>query len=282
MVLARLAPLQRRLDSFEANPGASDIFQPEVPQKPTAPPERPPESRSAEPFGAPPPAEPTPKETEAQTYVAEKASAVKAALSATAAPDRGASQDPPVLPPASTASVSSGEPPKSGRSLEQTLGTKWIAWVGIGMVLIGMAFFLKYAYDQGWFGGIGPTGRLALGCLAGLAALGAAFMFYVRKRVSLEGVRARNSGFLKIVENQYSFDEVYQWTIDRVVLVFSRFIAYFDRAIVNDIIVNGPADMTRKFGILIRLHVTGHVYTYTLAMALGSVGLGLFVWLRGV
>jgi NADH-quinone oxidoreductase subunit L len=87
---------------------------------------------------------------------------------------------------------------------------------------------------------------------------------------------------LKIVENKYYFDEVYQWTIDRVVLVFSRFIAYFDRAIVNDIIVNGPADATRKFGILIRLHVTGHVYTYTLAMAIGSVGLGLFVWLRVV
>jgi hypothetical protein len=30
------------------------------------------------------------------------------------------------------------------------------------------------------------------------------------------------------------------------------------------------------------LHVTGHVYTYTLAMALGSVGLGIFVWLRVV
>jgi hypothetical protein len=63
-------------------------------------------------------------------------------------------------------------------------------------------------------------------------------------------------------------------------LVFSRSISYFDRAIVNDIIVNGPADVTRKFGIAIRVHVTGHVYTYALAMALGSVGLAIFVWLR--
>ena len=44
--------------------------------------------------------------------------------------------------------------------------------------------------------------------------------------------------------------------------------------------MNGPADATRKFGIMIRVHVTGHVYSYTLAMALGSVGLGIFVWLR--
>jgi len=65
-----------------------------------------------------------------------------------------------------------------------------------------------------------------------------------------------------------------------VVLVFSRSIAFFDRAIVNDIMVNGPADVTRKFGIAIRVHVTGHVYTYTLAMAIASIGLAIFVWLR--
>ena len=115
-----------------------------------------------------------------------------------------------------------------------------------------------------------------------VAAFFAAYQVYVRKSISLDGARARNSGFLKIVENKYYFDEVYQWIVDRVVLVFSRFIAFFDRAIVNDIIVNGPADLTRKFGILIRVHITGHVYTYTLAMAIGSVGLGIFVWLRVV
>ena len=122
----------------------------------------------------------------------------------------------------------------------------------------------------------------ALSIVMAVAAFFAAYQVYVRKSISLDGARARNSGFLKIVENKYYFDEVYQWIVDRVVLVFSRFIAFFDRAIVNDIIVNGPADLTRKFGILIRVHVTGHVYTYTLAMAIGSVGLGIFVWLRVV
>ena len=46
--------------------------------------------------------------------------------------------------------------------------------------------------------------------------------------------------------------------------------------------MNGPADMVRRFGTVLRLHVTGHVYSYTLGMALGSVGLGIFVWLRAV
>jgi len=124
-----------------------------------------------------------------------------------------------------------------------------------------------------------------IGVVSILLALGAfiaAHMIYVKRSISLETTRSRFAGILRVVENKYYFDEVYQWIIDRVVLVFSKSIAFFDRAIVNDILVNGPADVTRKFGIALRVHVTGHVYTYTLAMAIGSAGLALFVWLRMV
>ena len=115
-----------------------------------------------------------------------------------------------------------------------------------------------------------------------VAAFIATYRIYAEKSLSVDSLRSRNSQLLKIWENKYYFDEAYQWTIDRVILVFSRFIAFFDRAIVNDILVNGPADITRKFGIALKVHVTGHVYSYTLAMAIGSVGLGIFVWLRVV
>ncbi len=49
------------------------------------------------------------------------------------------------------------------------LGTKWLNWVGIVMLLVGMGFFLKYAYDNAW---IGPKGRLAIGTLLGIASIG--------------------------------------------------------------------------------------------------------------
>jgi uncharacterized membrane protein len=49
------------------------------------------------------------------------------------------------------------------------LGTKWLNWVGIVMLLVGIGFFLKYAYDNAW---IGPKGRLAIGTLLGIIALG--------------------------------------------------------------------------------------------------------------
>ncbi|PKB70789.1 MAG: NADH-quinone oxidoreductase subunit L [SAR202 cluster bacterium Io17-Chloro-G6] len=124
-----------------------------------------------------------------------------------------------------------------------------------------------------------------IGAVSIVMALGAfvfAYLAYAKKSVSLDGLRARFAGIINVVENKYYFDEVYQWTVDRVVLVFSSFIAFFDRAVVNDIVVNGPADVVRKFGIVLRLHITGHVYSYTLAMALGTIGLGIFVWLRAV
>lgn len=66
------------------------------------------------------------------------------------------------LPPPPT------EEPVSARSLEFALGTRWFARAGVVMLLFGVAYFLKYAYDNEW---IGPRGRLAIGVLAGLAAL---------------------------------------------------------------------------------------------------------------
>ena len=170
------------------------------------------------------------------------------------------------------------------------------AAMAIPMALLGilaLGFGLISFNWPGSFGGIGTFVffghgeefhfEIWLGAVSIILAVVAfvfAYMAYAKRSISLEGTRSRFSGILKVVENKYYFDEVYQWTVDHVVLVVSRFIAFFDRAVVNDIIVNGPADVVREFGISLRLHVTGHVYSYTLALALGTVGLGLFVWLR--
>ena len=122
-----------------------------------------------------------------------------------------------------------------------------------------------------------------LGILSAVMAVGSfifGWMAYVQGRISLDNAKATFAPVLKIVENKYYFDEVYQWVVDRVVLVFSGAIAWFDRAVVNDIFVNSPADSMRRLGFTLRLHITGHVYSYTLAMVLGTIGLGVFWWLR--
>ena len=119
-----------------------------------------------------------------------------------------------------------------------------------------------------------------LSTVLAVAAFGYAYLAYVRRSVPLEGVRGRFAGLLKIVENKYYIDELYQWGVDRVVLSLSGFVAWTDRALVNDVGINGPANVVRRLGVALRLHVTGFVYSYALAMALGLIGLAIFWWIR--
>jgi uncharacterized membrane protein len=53
-------------------------------------------------------------------------------------------------------------------NLEDVIGGKWLNAVGLLAMLLGTAFFLKYAFDNNW---IGPVGRVALGLVAGSAVL---------------------------------------------------------------------------------------------------------------
>jgi uncharacterized membrane protein len=54
------------------------------------------------------------------------------------------------------------------RSLENRIGSQWFNRVGILAMLIGVAWFLKLAFDNHW---IGPLGRIFIGLLAGAALI---------------------------------------------------------------------------------------------------------------
>ena len=158
------------------------------------------------------------------------------------------------------------------------IGFGWIAfnWPG---AFGGFGTFVFYDHAEGFHF------NAVLGVLSILLAVGAfalAWLVYVRRALSIESWRARFAPILRVVENRYYVDETYQWAIDRVVLTVSAALAFFDRAVVNDVGINGPADVVRKAGIALRLHVTGHVYTYALVVALGVIALAIFWWLRSV
>ena len=89
-------------------------------------------------------------------------------------------------------------------------------------------------------------------------------------------------GLIPVVENKYYFDEAYQWVVDRVVLIFANFIGLFDRIVINDLGVNGPANSVHRLGVAMRLHVTGHVYSYAMGMVLGTIALSIVWWFRSV
>jgi uncharacterized membrane protein len=52
--------------------------------------------------------------------------------------------------------------------LESRIGSHWLNRIGITAVLIGVSYFLKFAFDNDW---IGPAGRVAIGLLAGIAVV---------------------------------------------------------------------------------------------------------------
>src|SRR6266516_1646378 len=52
--------------------------------------------------------------------------------------------------------------------LASRMGAHWLNRIGIVAVLIGVSFFLKYAFEAEW---IGPSGRVIIGLLAGIALI---------------------------------------------------------------------------------------------------------------
>jgi uncharacterized membrane protein len=82
-------------------------------------------------------------------------------------------QPPPPMPhiparPAVAAPKLAPSAQRSSEDLEGTIGKLWLNRIGIVAILIGVAYFLKYAFDSGW---IGPGGRVAIGLIAGIAVV---------------------------------------------------------------------------------------------------------------
>lgn len=71
-------------------------------------------------------------------------------------------------PPAPTTKTAA--PTRPAQSLEQTIGMRWMLFVGVGVLLLAAVFFFMYAIEQGW---IGPHRRVLIGAITGLALLGA-------------------------------------------------------------------------------------------------------------
>ncbi len=69
------------------------------------------------------------------------------------------------------------ETAEDARSLESRIGSQWFNRVGILAMLIGVAWFLKLAFDNHW---IGPLGRVLIGLLSGAALIAWSERFHKR------------------------------------------------------------------------------------------------------
>lgn len=79
-------------------------------------------------------------------------------------------------------------------TLESIIGERWLNWVGVITLLVGVALFLKYAYDNAW---VGPLGRTVIAYVGGIGTLVAGAVGRTRgHRVVSEGVSALGFGIL--------------------------------------------------------------------------------------
>jgi uncharacterized membrane protein len=90
-------------------------------------------------------------------------------------PASTAQTPPPTAPPAPPYPIVADIPSRQtqapsaktgGADLESRIGSHWLNRIGIAAVLIGVSYFLKFAFDNNW---IGPAGRVTIGLLAGIA-----------------------------------------------------------------------------------------------------------------
>ena len=96
----------------------------------------------------------------------------------------------PAPPPAVAAAVL--HPPPLGApssrppalDLEQRIGARWATWVGIVVILVAVALFLKWAFDNNY---LGPVTRVSVGIVGGLLMLLGGLALHSRRDVPYLG-----------------------------------------------------------------------------------------------
>jgi NADH-quinone oxidoreductase subunit L len=88
-------------------------------------------------------------------------------------------------------------------------------------------------------------------------------------------IMARFQPVHALLVNAYYLDALYQAIIDGVVLAGARVIAWFDRNVVNDTGIDGPAYTTGFAAYLMKFQQTGKLPNYALAMVIGVVAIAV-------
>jgi len=79
--------------------------------------------------------------------------------------------------PAATATPPVAPLPSSGEGLEQLIGSRWLLYVGLAGLVLGMSYFVKFAFDNGW---VSEQLRVVAAVVTGLTLIGAGVRFSSR------------------------------------------------------------------------------------------------------
>lgn len=99
--------------------------------------------------------------------------------------------------------------PSATGGFEQAIGLKLAGWIGAIVVVIGAAMGVKFAYDQGWLGGLPDTVKLGLFYAVGIALIGAGEWVY-RRVHPLAAVGLYSAGVAGLFLVSYAGNAYYQ------------------------------------------------------------------------
>lgn len=86
-------------------------------------------------------------------------------------------QPPAPLPPVVIKAPESARPRAAPEDFEQQIGSRWLLYAGIAAVVLGMSYFVKFAFDNGW---ISEPLRVLSGVAIGLGLVAAGMRFWSR------------------------------------------------------------------------------------------------------
>jgi NADH-quinone oxidoreductase subunit L len=124
----------------------------------------------------------------------------------------------------------------------------------------------------------GPSHEGGLAVMAmSLAVAGAgillAYLCYLKFPKLPEGLAAHYSGLYRVLVNKYYIDEFYNWLVVRPIKRGSERILWqaIDVAAIDELMVNGSAQLTTGAGSLLRRIQSGNLRSYAAWMLLGAV-----------
>ena len=159
-------------------------------------------------------------------------------------------------------------------TFEENVGTRWILFAGIIAVMVGVGFFLKYAYEQAWFG---PVARVLMVAGFGFAAL---VIGEVTRKfgydIVAKGVTALGFGLLyaSVFAAYRRYDLISSGLAIGLSIVITAG-AMFDAVMLNEVLM---AILALVGGFLSPVliwpgdNVPGQIFAYVLVLGLGSIG----------
>lgn len=156
-----------------------------------------------------------------------------------------------------------------------TLVAGFVAFGGVGEALGFPGGFGEFVFVEGPEAFHFPWDVAMLSTVAAVAGLGAGFYFWSGAAEPARWAADTFRPAYETLRRKYFMDDIYQWAIDRVVLVAGAMIAWFDRNVVNDTGVDGSAGLGVFTGFGMKFLETGKLPNYALAIVAGVIVLAI-------